>query len=75
MKKNFAKIKPEFQEGEIYWVVIEGDSEESGGVFLFLHKNIDTPCLYDEWHLSLQEAEKKALQTWGISEVDWEISD
>lgn len=69
--RRVAKIKPEFQEKDIEWVVLEDDSEESGGVFLFLHQHLEDECLYDYWHETTKEAESSARQRWGILDGDW----
>jgi hypothetical protein len=69
-----ADIKPEFQDDNIKYLVLEEDTLGSGGYFIFLHERLDAPCLYDYWYETIEEAKSAASEVWGILEGDWKSS-
>jgi hypothetical protein len=69
-----ADIKPEFQDDNIKHLVLEEDILGSGGYFIFLHERLDSPCLYDYWYETIEEAKSAASEMWGILEDDWKPS-
>jgi hypothetical protein len=66
-----ADIKSEFQDDNIKYLVLEEDTLGSGGYFIFLHERLDTPCLYDYWFKTIEEAKSAAFEVWRILECDW----
>lgn len=70
--KKISKIGPQYQVQGLKWITLEQDHLGSGGVFLFLHQNLNEPCIFDYWFETIQQAEQEALKRWGISKEDWE---
>ena len=69
--QKMAKVKPAFQEQGIEWLVLQEDSENTGGVFLYLHTSLENPCDYDLWYENLEQAINQANSLWGVRETDW----
>jgi hypothetical protein len=66
-----ADIKPEFQDDNIKYLVLEEDTLGSGGYFIFLHEYLDSTCLYDLWFGTIEDAKSAAFEGWRILEGDW----
>ncbi len=65
-----AEVPPSWRRDQIRWLVLERDSE-SGGWFLLLHRTLNEPCEFDEWHLTRQDAMDAAHDAWGVRPADW----
>jgi hypothetical protein len=70
--RRIASVDLQFQEQGIRWIVLEEDRSDSGGVFLYLHQDLNEACLYDYWFETIEQAEQHAFNRWGISKEDWE---
>ena len=57
----------------INYLVIE--ENEPGSFFLYHHESLNTPCLYDDWFQSLEEAMTYVSEAWGIREETWKSLD
>lgn len=69
--KKFAIISDEFAIDDIKWLVLEKDPFDSGGFFLYHHKVLEQPCVYDDWFKDLEQALLAAKEDYGITENDW----
>jgi len=69
--KKYAKIPDNYIQDEIKWVVIEKDPLDSGGYFLYQHKVLNEPCIYDDWFMKVEHALQSAKEDFGIDENDW----
>lgn len=69
--KKYAIIPDEFISDGIKWLVVEKDPLDSGGYFLYHHKVLEEPCVYDDWFRELEHALQAAKEDFGINENDW----
>lgn len=69
--KKYAKIPDNYIQDEIRWVVIEKDEVDSSGYFLYQHKVLTEPCIFDDWFMHLDHALQAAKEDFGINEKDW----
>lgn len=69
--KKYALIPNEFVSDDIKCLVIEDDPFDSGGFFLFHHKSLDSPCIFDDWFKDAETAYEVAKEDFGINECDW----
>jgi hypothetical protein len=70
-KRVISKIPPGRQENGIEWIVIQEGLQETEGVYLFLHSELELPSIYDEWYEDLERAQSAALRKWGIGKSEW----
>jgi hypothetical protein len=70
-KRMILKIPFGRQENGIEWIVIQEDCQETGGVYLFLHSDLELPSMYDEWYEDLEQAQNATLRKWGIDKSEW----
>jgi len=70
--RRISSVSSKCQEQGIRWIVLEEDRYGSGGIFLYLHRDLNEPSIYDFWFETLEQAEKQTRDKWGISETDWE---
>jgi len=70
-ERKFAKVPIEFQRNGIKVVVLEYDSEDTKGYFLYLHETLEEEATFDEWYETIDIAVKAAKIHWGIAPKDW----
>jgi hypothetical protein len=71
IEKMMSKVCSNNNGDDVQWLVIEDDTNNTGGWYLFAHRSIDEPSLFDSWHLTRQEAENEAQSIWSIKKLDW----
>jgi hypothetical protein len=70
--RRISNVNPRYQAQDVRWIVLEEDASDSGGVFLYLHRDLNEACLYDCWFETIEQAEQHAWDRWGISKGHWE---
>lgn len=66
MKLRYESPPENIRKG-IRWLEVE---EGDGGSYIFQYEDIHSPCKWDNWHASIEEA----LSDWeeaGVSRSDW----
>ena len=53
------------------WLVLEDDSELSGGWFLYGYATLDAAPEFDNWYLTRREAMEDAEREWGVPPAAW----
>lgn len=66
-----SKVPLGFQDQGIERIELQNDEAETGGAFLFLYREFEPECAFDEWYPSIAQAKAAALRRWGIRESDW----
>jgi len=68
--KFYAMVPRAFQKDGVHFLVLEHDSNETGGWFLFYHDTLSTPCLFDGWYETKEKALDEALGI-GVEKDAW----
>jgi hypothetical protein len=58
----------------IRYLIIEKD-KQTNGFFLFFHEDLEKPCEWDMWFLTLDEAKKQAKYNYEIDYNEWKEVD
>ncbi len=66
-----AQVSPASQAQNIRWIILEEDSKNTGGWYLYGHQNLDEGSDFDSWHPTRSEAQREAYVRWGLTEDDW----
>lgn len=69
--KLTAVVPASFQKQGICWLVLEHDAQDTGGWCLYGHISLDTPCEFDGWYETREQAESEALRQWGVGKDAW----
>jgi hypothetical protein len=65
-----AEIPPIHRRDGLRWVVLEVDTEDTGGVYLYWHTELDSEAAFDDWYEDVERA--KAGAVWrGIPMGAW----
>ena len=70
-RRFIAEVPPAYRAQEIRWLVLEQDTQDSGGWFTYGHRELDEPSEFDDWHQTRHEAEQDAATQWGIPPTSW----
>ena len=71
--KLTAKIPKEMVDGDIQYLVIESDENDTKGFFLFMHESLSKPCEADLWFASIDEAKRQAMFNYGVEFDKWKV--
>ncbi|MEI9963307.1 MAG: hypothetical protein WDM76_19985 [Limisphaerales bacterium] len=69
--KFVAEVSNDFRKQNIRWLILEEDKKDTGGWYLYLHSDINAACDFDSWYLTREEAEREALNQWGVAAQDF----
>lgn len=70
-RREAAEVPSGHRGGGVNWLVLEYDPG-SGGWFLFGHRALEEPSLFDIWHLTRDEALQEAGRQWGVRQDQWD---
>ena len=70
-----AEVPIGLRKQDIRWLILEEDSEHTGGWFLYGHRDLDEGSQFDSWHLSREEAEREAETEWGVQTEAWKANE
>jgi hypothetical protein len=72
-RKLTANVAPVYQREGIERIELQNDEDDTGGILLFLFRNLEPECAADEWYPSLEQAKATAFRRWGIAESNWTV--
>jgi hypothetical protein len=71
--REMAEIPETHRKQGIRWLILEKDTADTGGVFLYLHKSLHEVSEYDSWHESVDLAKTEAAHESGVDDADWSV--
>jgi len=71
VKKLYSEVPEFYRRDGVRWIVLDYDSDDTGGYFLYLHESLDEEAIYDEWYENRLQAELSAEDSWGIASEKW----
>lgn len=72
-RRFIAEVSPAYRAQEIRWLVLEHDTQDSGGWFLYGHRKLDEASEFDNWYQTRDEAEQDAVTQWGVPPTSWRV--
>lgn len=72
-RRFIAEVPPAYRARQIRWLVLEQDTQDSGGWFVYGHRDPDEACEFDYWYQSQDEAKQVAATQWGIPPTSWRV--
>jgi hypothetical protein len=71
MQKLIAEVPSRNQQQGIRWIILEDDTDGTGGWYVYTHRSLDEGSESDSWHLTRADAEREASLRWGIRTDGW----
>ena len=69
--KKYAQIFTPYVSDDINFLILEDDILDTKGYFLYLHKSLYEPCLYDNWFQKIEHVLNYSKEAFGVNEDDW----
>ena len=75
MIKLYNRLRRDPTSSGISWLCIESAKSDDAPVFLYHYKDAGTPCLYDDFFLTIDEAFEHAENLYGVDRDSWRTED
>jgi hypothetical protein len=72
---RFAAVDYRTKRAVIKWIRLAPSRGSDQGIFIFHHEDLSTPCKYDDWFETLDQAFKHAKWAYNVDETDWKTAD
>lgn len=70
-----ASVPEKRRDNQIEWLVLEDDPSDTRGFYLFFHRSLEDPSVYDSWHQTKELALTEAETLYGVTKEKWKSVD